>query len=133
MPTSPKTPATNASPTSGSEGNGSPRASARMSAAIAPTACVTATTASTGARRVTRPPPKSPVPQQRAEARPRTTTATSGVRSASGGLLERGVAVDRGGAVEDDDLVGELVVAVRRRQVDHLEVARDLPEERERP
>src|SRR3954453_4553198 len=133
MPTSPKTPATNACPTSGSEGNGSPRGSAGMRAAIAPAACVTATTASTRARRVTRPPPKSPVPQLRAEARPRTTTATSGARSTSGRLLERRVAVDRGRPIEHDHLVGLPVVAVRRRQVDHLEVAGDLAQQPARP
>src|SRR3954462_4393881 len=104
IPTTPKIAARNARPTSGGAGNGSPRATASTRAATAPTPWVTATTASTGARRVTRPPPKSPDPQHSAEARPRTTTATSGARSASGRLLERGVAVDGGRTVQDDDL-----------------------------
>src|SRR5690242_9397953 len=131
MPMRPPNAATTARPTSDGTGNGSPRAIASTRAGIAPTAWVTATTASTGARRVPSPPPKSPDPQQTAEMRPRTTTATSGARSASGRLLERGVAVDRRRAVEDDDLVGGLVEAIGGGQVDDLEVVRHGPQELE--
>src|SRR5690349_10623140 len=131
IPTSPAKPATTASAVSGVDGNGSPRTTASPRAAKPPIACVTATTESTGARRVTSPPPKSPDPQKSAEARPRTTPATPGARSASGRLLESGVAVDRRRALEDHDLVGLVVVALRGGQVDHLEVARDLAQELE--
>ena len=133
MPTTPHTPAIAAQPMSvGRRERLAAAATASASAATAPTSWVTPTTPSTGARRLTSPPPKSPVPQLSAESRPRTTTATSGPSSGRRGLLGSTWPSDGGWAVEHDHRVGERVVPVRRRQVDDLEVGRDLAQQLER-
>src|SRR4029079_125693 len=79
--------------------------------------------------------PKSPAPQAIAEARPKTTTARPGpAGSAVGGPRGDGLrgVVDFRRTLEGDDRVGGRVVAIGRRQVDHLEVAGDLAEELQR-
>src|SRR6478735_3156051 len=133
IPTTPAPPATTDHARSAPCGNGSPRASARPSASSIPTSCVPRTTPRTGARRESVPPPKSPAPQASALTRPRRMTAEPGPNgSGRGRLLRLLVAVGGGRAVEDDHLVGEGVVAVRGREVDHLEVGGDLAQELER-
>src|SRR5688500_2178326 len=125
-------------------GTASPTRIAIEPATRMPTSCTTSDTPSTGARRDSQPPPKSPAPHEIAEASPRTTTADPGPnRSAVGGAfafpLERFAGRGGGrlgradihgrGSLEGDDRVGRGVVAVRRRQVDHLEVPRDVPQQ----
>src|SRR5262245_12615145 len=107
----------------------------------------TSETPSTGARRLDQPPPKSPAPSATEEARPRTTTARPGPKtSAVGRDLVEEVTRDVGRDVgsdrlvvqlrrpgQRDDGVGRGVVAIRGRQVDHLEILRDVAEQLERP
>ena len=74
-------------------------------------------------------------PRRAAEASPRTTVATPASsrplrrRPSTGG----GAVVDGGRTRQLDDRVGDAVVAIRRRQVDDLEVVGDAAEQLERP
>src|SRR5918993_1022953 len=129
MPTTPHRPPITAHPMSGADGNGSASRIPRPSAATMPTSWVMPTTPNNGARRVISPPPKSPAPQLSAETRPSTTTAAPGPSSGSGWFLGLDVPVGRGRSRELHDAIGQRVVAVRRREVDHLEVGRDLLEQ----
>src|SRR6476659_8616116 len=85
---------------------------------------------STGARRPVQPPPKSPAPHATAEARPSATVASAGPSGSavgrSGCDRYRGAVVLLGRPHEGDDGVGGRVVPIRGRQVDDLEVPRDL-------
>ena len=111
--------------------------------ATRPTTWTTSETPSTGARRLVQPPPKSPRPSATDEARPKTTTARPGPNSVSRGpgprrgraghvgLVRRVVELRRPG--ERDDRIGRRVVAIRRRQVDDLEVAGDVAQQLEGP
>src|SRR5450759_2716265 len=114
---------------SGPCGTGSARTSAITRAATMPTTWVTATTARSGARRLSMPPPKSPVPQVIADARPRSTTARPD--PVSGRRHPFGLGVDvRGHRTRQlHHAVGDVVVAIRGGQVDHLEGRGQLPEQ----
>src|SRR5687767_15929680 len=121
----------------------SPTRTAIEPATRIPTSWTTSDTPSTGARRDSQPPPKSPAPHEIAEASPRTTTADPGPRRSAvsgafadglgrrggrlGGRLgaggSEGAVVHGSRPLERDDRVGRRVVSVGRREVDHLEVA----------
>src|SRR4051794_10629886 len=118
MPNTPQTPHAADHPTSAPCGIGSPRPSPMTRAKTMPASRAPVTTMSTGAPRASVPPPKSPAPHASADASPRTTTAAPGPSgSGSGRLHGLLVGVGRRGPVEEDDLVGEVVVPVRGRQV----------------
>src|SRR5580765_461711 len=119
-------------------GGGTPSAAriARPPARIVPSAWTTMDTPRTGPRRLAIPPAKSPAPQATAEARPNRMTDEpapngSDVCSVLRPGPDAGEVVDLRGAVERDDRVGRRVVAIRGREVDHLEVASDVAEELE--
>src|SRR5262245_26157731 len=149
IPTTPRTPATSASATDDGSGNASRNSTAAASIATSPNSWTTNEAPSTGARRLAQPPPKSPVPSATDAPRPRTTTARPGpTRSAVGrhsrfgqllhevrdvaGHVGLGSVVELGRPGQRDDRISRGVVAIRRRQVDHLEVARDVAQELER-
>ena len=117
---------------------GSPRRSrARPSASDIPTTCEMNTTPKTGARRLARPPPKSPAPQDdRARSSPKTTAPvapdrTSIRRSTLPPRPLRYLHGRRTGQLHDG--VRRAVVPIRGGHVDDLEVRRDRLEQAERP
>src|SRR6478735_887849 len=132
MPTTPNPPAATAHATSAPWGIGSPRATPIASAATMPISCIPNTTPNSGARRLRSPPPKSPAPQLAAEMRPSARTATGPETSGRGHPLRLGQ-VDGGGTGELDDPLSHRVVAVRRREVDDLEVRRQVAQQLQRP
>src|SRR5919112_434124 len=115
-------------------GNGSARTIPRTNARLIPTICVPRTSVRTLIRRPTSPPPKSPAPHATAAKSPNTSTdaGPNGPPSAideCGLGLRPGVGGDRRRELDDD--IGDIVVPVGGRQVDHLEVGREVPEQLE--
>src|SRR3974377_669551 len=104
----------------GRVGTAPPRATATISAAIMPTAWVTATTPNSGTRRLIMPPPKSPRPQAIADVSPSAPTRRPGSSSGIRHPL---------GPRQRDHRVGERVVPGRGGEVDHLVVGREIADD----
>ncbi len=137
------TPAATAIATSAGSGRrfSAPRSSATTVTGRMPTTWTMSATPRTGARRLAQPPPKSPAAPARSPRRGRRRRPPSPVRTAqpwadlapAGSAAYAGEVVDLRRPGERDDRIGRRVVAIRRRQVDDLEVAGDVAEELEGP
>src|SRR3954452_24950562 len=94
----------------------------------------TRTVTNESTRRLARPPVKSAVPQESAARRPKRTTAPVTASGVGDNLVRFHVSalVDAGRPWQLDDEVGDAVVAIRRREVEDLEVRGELAEESER-